>query len=367
MSDNSRAFNILSLILALVLSACTGAGPPGPDAGVEAVGDPEPGAEADPPAPSPEPGDLQGAEVVLYSGRSQSLVDPIIDRYQERTGADLAVRWGKTAEVAATLLEEGDASPADVFYAQDPGGLGAVSHRLTPLPNHILEIVDPRFRDPEGRWVGISGRARVVVYNTEAVDPSDLPEDLWGFTQPTWQGRMGWAPTNASFQTMVTAMRSVWGEQDSRAWLEGILANDPIIYDSNTPIVAAVGAGEIDVGFVNHYYLYRFLSEEGEAFSARNYFLPGGGPGSLVMVSGAGVLESSDNKEAALSLLEFLLSPEAQSYFADQTSEYPLREGVASAPELTPLEELNAVDVRLSNLADLEGTLELLREVGALP
>jgi iron(III) transport system substrate-binding protein len=305
--------------------------------------------------------------LTIYSGRSESLVGPIIEQFEEASGIDVQVRYGATSEMAATLLEEGNDSPADVFFAQDPGGLGAITGLLTPLPENILDQVDGRFRDPNDRWVGISGRGRVIVYNTEAVKPEELPQDLRDFTDPQWKGRIGWAPTNGSFQTMVTAMRSVWGEEQTRRWLEEILANEPVAYEKNTPIVAAVGAGEVDVGFVNHYYLYRFLQEEGESFPARNYFLPGGGPGSLVMVAGAGVVASSDNHEAAHKFLRFMLSPVAQQYFATQTFEYPLVEGVRTQRELPPLAELNAIQVDLANLADLEGTLTLLRDVGALP
>ena len=305
--------------------------------------------------------------LTIYSGRSESLVRPVIEQFQEASGIDVEVRYGATSEMAATLLEEGNNSPADVFFAQDPGGLGAVTDLLAPLPEDILHQVDGRFRDPNGRWVGISGRGRAIVYNTETLKPEDLPQDLRGFTDPQWKRRIGWAPTNGSFQTMVTAMRIAWGEEETRQWLEDILANEPVAYGKNTPIVAAVGAGEVDVGFVNHYYLYRFLQEEGESFPARNYFLPGGGPGSLVMVAGAGVVGSSDNQEAAHKFLRFMLSPVAQQYFATQTFEYPLVEGVRTQRELPPLAELNAIQVDLANLADLEGTLALLRDVGALP
>jgi iron(III) transport system substrate-binding protein len=305
--------------------------------------------------------------LTIYSGRSESLVGPIIEQFAEASGIDVAVRYGATSEMAATLLEEGNNSPADVFFAQDPGGLGAVTDLLAPLPEDILNRVDDRFRDPNGRWVGVSGRGRVVVYNTKTLKPEDLPQDLWGFTDPQWKGRIGWAPANGSFQTMVTAMRSAWGEEKTRQWLEGILANEPVAYEKNTPIVAAVGAGEVDVGFVNHYYLYRFLQEEGESFPARNYFSPGGGPGSLILVAGAGVIGSSENQDAAHEFLRFLLSPAAQGYFATQTFEYPLVEGVPTQRELPPLAELNAIQVDLANLADLEGTLALLRDVGALP
>ncbi len=309
----------------------------------------------------------QSPSLVVYSGRSESLVGPIIERFQQETGIAVEVRWGETAELAATLLEEGANSPADVFFAQDPGGLGAVIDMLSPLPADLLDRVDPRFRDPQGRWVGLSGRARVVVYNTEGLAPRELPGDIWEFTDPRWRGRLGWAPTNASFQTMVTAMRITWGQEKTRQWLEGMLANNPIVYDKNTPIVAAVGVGEIDVGFVNHYYLLRFLAEEGEAFPARNHFMAGGGPGSLVMVAGAGVLSTSSQSTAARQFLGYLLSQEAQEYFASETFEYPLLAGVEPPAGLVPLAELNAPQIDLADLADLKGTVELLREVGALP
>ncbi|KAA3645815.1 MAG: iron ABC transporter substrate-binding protein [Chloroflexi bacterium] len=307
--------------------------------------------------------------LVLYSGRSESLVGPVIEQFSEATGIQVEVRYGSTSEMAATILEEGENSPADIFFAQDPGGLGAVADAglLAPLPEDILNKVDGRFASPDGLWVGISGRARVVVYNTETLSPEDLPDTLEGFTDPQWRGRIGLPPTNGSFQTMVTGMRQVWGEEATRAWLEGILANEPVFYEKNTPTVAAVAAGEVEVGFVNHYYLYRFLAEEGEGFAARNYFLPSGGPGSLVMVAGAGRVASGQNEDNATRFLDFMLSTVAQQYFASTTYEYPLIEGVNVQSDLTPLAELNAIDISLGELADLQGTVVILQELGYLP
>jgi iron(III) transport system substrate-binding protein len=292
-----------------------------------------------------------------------------MDQFSAATGIDVMVKYGKTAEIAAMLLEEGHNSPADVFWAQDPGGLGAVAAAgmLAQLPEELLERVDSQFRASSDEWVGISGRARVIVYNTESINPEqDLPLDLWGFTDPKWTGRLGWAPTNGSFQAMVTALRSVWGERKTREWLLAIMANDPGVYPKNTPIVAAVASGEIEAGFVNHYYLHRFIAAEGEGFTARNFFLPGGGPGSLLMTAGVGRLRSAQNVENALKFIEFLLSPVAQQYFAGQTYEYPLVEGVKIHRELMPLVELNAAETDLSNLSDLQGTVDLLTEIGAL-
>jgi iron(III) transport system substrate-binding protein len=311
----------------------------------------------------------EGGSLVVYSGRSENLVGPIIEQFETASGIDVEVRYGSTAEMAATLLEEGANSPADVFFAQDPGGLGAVANAglLAPLPEEVQNSVKPEFRSPDGLWVGVSGRARVVVYNTEVITETDLPADIWDFTDPQWSGRIGWAPSNGSFQAMVTAMRVEWGEERTREWLEGIQANNPVVFEGNAPIVEAVGAGEIDLGFVNHYYLYRFLAEQGENFPARNYFLPGGGPGSLVMVAGVGQLASAQNAENALRFIEFLVSAEAQQYFTGETNEYPVVEGVAGPEGLTPIEELNALDIALTDLADLQGTTQLLNEVGVLP
>ena len=307
--------------------------------------------------------------LVVYSGRKANLVQPIIDHFSAATGIDVMVKYGKTAEIAAMLLEEGDNSPADVFWAQDPGGLGAVAAAgmLSQLPDESLAQVDARFRASGGEWVGVSGRARVIVYNTDSIDPEhDLPSDLWGFTDPEWKGRLGWAPTNGSFQAMVTALRASWGQEKTREWLQGIMVNDPGVYPKNNPIVAAVGSGEIDAGFVNHYYLHKFIAEEGESFRARNFFLPGGGPGSMVMVAGVGRLKSAENAENAQKFIDFLLSPVAQQYFAGQTYEYSLVDGVKIHRELMPLVELTAVDIDFTDLSDLQGTVELLTEIGAL-
>lgn len=305
--------------------------------------------------------------LVIYSGRSESLVDAIIQQFSQATGIEIEVKYAGTSQLAATLLEEGGNTPADIFFAQDPGGLGAVEGMLMPLPAEALNRVPDWARSPEGKWVGLSGRARTVVYNPERISEADLPDDVWDFVNPEWDGRIGWAPTNASFQTMVTAMRALWGEARATEWLEGVQANNPVIYPKNTPQVAAVAAGEIDVGLVNHYYLFRFLAEEGEDFPARNYHPRAGGPGATVMVAGAGILASSDNQEAAEKFLEFMLSVVGQQYFAGQTFEYPLVAGVKVQHELTPLAEINHPNIPLKDLADLAGTQKLLQETGVLP
>jgi len=305
--------------------------------------------------------------ITVYSGRSEELVGPLLEQFSDATGIEVEARYGDTAEMANLILTEGENSPADVFFAQDAGALGAVAERglLAELPSELLGRVDERFRSPDGDWVGVSGRARVVVYNTDRLEASDLPDSIFGFTDPEWSGRIGWAPTNGSFQAFVTALRVLEGEDRAREWLEGIEANDPNVYEGNTPALDAVIAGEVDVAFINHYYLMQRLAEDPDA-SAANHFLTDGDPGALVNVAGAGVLATSEQVDAAERFIEYALSETAQSYFAEETKEYPLVGGVEPAAELPPLAEIGTPEIDLSDLSDLEGTLELLQEVGIL-
>ena len=309
-----------------------------------------------------------GRSVTIYSGRSEELVAPILERFTQETGIEVRVRYGGTAELAALLLEEGDRSPADVFFAQDAGALGAVEAAglFAELDDEVLERAQETLRAPSGAWVGVSGRARVVVYNTERLSPEDLPASILDFTDPQWAGRIGWPPTNGSFQAFVTALRLVEGEEAARGWLEGIQANDPIVYAKNTPTVAAVAAGEVDIGFVNHYYLHRFLAEEGDGFGARNHYTAPGDVGTLINVAGVGILNAADHGDEAAELVAFLLSDTAQRYFADETYEYPVVASVEANADVPSIDELQPLAIDLGRLEDLEATLALMRDVGVL-
>ena len=308
--------------------------------------------------------------LTIYSGRSQNLVHPLLEDFIEQSGIDIRVKYAGSASIAATVLEEGENTPADVVFLQDPGSLGSLSDAgmFEELPKDLLSKVDPAFRSPVGHWVGTSGRARTVVYNTSTIDPDvDLPESIRDFTAPEWKGRIGWAPTNASFLSFVTVFRVKWGEEAARAWLEGIRDNDPRYYPNNITTVDGVAAGEVDVGFVNHYYLQRRLEERGTGFGARNHFLGGGDPGALVLVAGAGIVKDTGNRKGAERFMEFLLSERAQTYFSEATKEYPLIAGVSPDAGLPPLSSVEVADIDLGSLSDLQGTLSLLREVNVIP
>lgn len=305
-----------------------------------------------------------GGDLTIYSGRNEALVGGLIESLTEATGVTVEVRYGSTAELAAQILEEGDNSPAGLFFSQDAGALGALTKegRFTTLPDDMLEMVDERFRDADGAWIGLSGRARVIVFQPDLVAEDELPESILDLPE-SGIGPIGIAPSNASFQTFVTALRLTEGEDGARAWLEALQGTDLIIYEGNGPIVDAVAAGEAAVGLVNHYYLYEKLAENPD-ITAQNHYFTNGDIGGLINVAGAGILAGSGQEAQAEAVLRYLLGEEAQSYFAEQTFEYPLASGVSPVAELPPLDEYEHPDVNLNDLDDLEGTQTLLSELG---
>ena len=306
--------------------------------------------------------------LVVYSGRNKNLVGPIIDRFIRESGTDVQVRYADTTELTPTLLEEGGASRADVFFSQDAGSLAAVGNRglLGRLPADVLDQVESRFRDPGGRWVGVTGRARVVAYNTQRLSQARLPQSVLEVSGPAWASRVGFPPTNASFVAFVSALIEQFGRERARSFLEGLKANGAKRYDNNVLTLEAVSRGEVDLGLVNHYYLYNHLKQRPGAPVA-NHFTgqQPGGEGTFVNVAGVGVMARSDQKEAAERFVRFMLDQGAQSYFRDETAEYPMRRGVDPLPQLPPLSRLRTIDVPLERLGrDLDASLALLKEVG---
>ena len=306
-------------------------------------------------------------DLTVYSGRTQDLVGPLIQRFEQETGIEVQVRYGDSAEMAGAVLEEGDRARADVLLVQDAGNIGQVAKagRLVPLAPPVLDKVPRHFRSPDGLWVGLSGRARVVVYNTDKVPESELPATVSGFTDPRWKGRLAWAPTNGSFQAFVTAFRVTEGEAAARSWLEGVKGNNPSAFPNNTAIVEAVGRGEVDAGFVNHYYLYR-LRAEGRAGKAANKVFGEGDPGSLVNVSAAGLVKGGKHAADARRLVEFLLNDESQRYFAEETFELPVVATVTGDVDLPAISSLPPPEVDLSKLDDAKGSIDLLTRLGIL-
>ncbi|GAA1518495.1 iron ABC transporter substrate-binding protein [Streptomyces albidochromogenes] len=306
------------------------------------------------------------AGLVIYSGRNENLVKPLLEDMEKAIGTTIAVRYGDSAEMAAQIQEEGDRTKAGLFFSQDAGALGALSKKglLKKLPQSSLDRVEPSFRGGAGDWVGTSGRVRVLAYDPDQV--TKAPDSVHELTKPEWKGKVGYVPTNASFQAFVTGMRVLEGDDATRDWLKGLKANEPKVYENNLKVLDGVGAGEVALGLVNHYYWYEQVAEKGEdKVGAKIHFLPGGDPGSLVNAAGVGILKGSDQAPAAQKAVDFLLSEKAQKYFSDDTKEYPLAAGVTSTvKDLPPLDSLDAPKIDLGRLESLQETLKMLQDVG---
>jgi iron(III) transport system substrate-binding protein len=345
--------SIAAIVIALITASC------GSDRTEE------PGAQnGSPTATDPGP-----KKITVYSGRNEKLVAPLLEQFTRDTGIEVSVRYADSAALAAQIAEEGPRSPADVFFSQDAGALGALSKRglVGAAPTEAVKLVDAKYRSKDNTWVGVSGRARVIAYNPQRVPDAEIPKTVFALTDPKWKGRIGFAPTNASFQSFVTAMRIQAGEVRTKEWLTGLKANEPKTFPGNGPVVAAVDEGKVDLGLVNHYYLYERAAAVGQdKVMAKNGFTTNGDPGALINVAGVGILKSTKAPAASATFVNYLLSPAAQKYFAEKTYEYPLIAGVPTAPDLPPLSQIQSPNIDLSDLDSLEQTLTMIRDVGLL-
>lgn len=316
-------------------------------------------------------GDGDGSEgdagtLLLYSGRDEALVQPLIDSFTEATGIRVEPRYGNSAEMGAQLLEEGGSTPAQVFYSQEVGAVGVLEHNdlLGTLPATVLDRVGSRFRPASGaHWVGVTGRSRVIVVQPSLVDPA--PTGILDLIDDRYEGLIGWAPTNASFQSFVTAFRVSKGEDEARAWLEGIMANDPIAYENNTEVLDAVENGDLGIGLINHYYFARALAERKE-MTSELVFPKGDDPGGLVNATAVAILAGAQESPEALRFVEYLLSNEGQSHFVETTQEYPLVEGIDGPVGMPPLDSLEGPQLDLTDLESLEETQVLLTDLGLI-
>lgn len=308
-----------------------------------------------------------GQSVTLYSGRDEELVQPLIDQFTDETGIDVEVRYGDSAEMGAQLLEEGEETPADVFYSQEVGAVGVLANAdlLAPLPDEIVDRAQERFQpDDDNLWVGVTGRSRVIVYNPTLIDAA--PEGVLELTDEQYAGQVAWVPGNAGFQAFITGFRASQGDDAAEEWLTAMQANDAQVYEDNSGVLEAVNNGDIAIGLINHYYWARSLPELGDEMVAELVFPTGDDPGGLVNATAAAITTGAADDEDALALIEYLVSDEGQEHFVTETYEYPVVEGIANPEGIPALDELEGPDLDLTDLDSLEETQALLTEVGLL-
>lgn len=301
----------------------------------------------------------------MYSGRSEELVKDLFTAFTDETGISVDARYGDSGEMAALLMTEGTASPADVFFSQDAGALGAVESQLLDLPEQTLSAVDAKYASTKGKWVGVTGRVRVIVYNPKLAPTP--PNTIDGLLDPQWSGKIGFAPTNASWQSFVTALRVLRGEEGAENWLVDFAKNKPVAYEKNSAVRDAVNSGEVSLGLVNHYYLLEKIAAEGaQAVTAKNQFMAAGDVGGLVNIAGVGILSGAPHSDAAQKFVDFLQSETAQIYFRSRTWEYILSSGAKQPEGIPSFSALQAPSIDLSDLKSIDATQELLQKVGLL-
>lgn len=307
-------------------------------------------------------------KVVVYAGRDESLIAPLIGAFTEETGIQVDVRYGSTPELSALLLEEGEQTPANVFLSQDAGALGALSQAglLATLPSDITDAVAGEYTSVDDTWVGVTGRARVIAYDSEKYSESEVPDSVLDLADPFWSGLVGFPPGNASFQSFVTALRVLEGEQVAEQWVSDVAQNSPVLTEKNGATLDLVNAGQLDLALINHYYWYERAAEIGaENMRVQLKFLPGDA-GGIVNVTGAAVLKKSGTDAEALEFVKFLVSKSAQEYFVTKTFEYPLVPGIDSPEGLPTLAELSNTKLDLAELSSLSQTQALLAKYGLL-
>ncbi|USR79704.1 iron ABC transporter substrate-binding protein [Arcanobacterium pinnipediorum] len=305
--------------------------------------------------------------LVIYSGRNEKLVAPLMEEFTKDTGVKVDIRYAGTPELAAQLLEEGEKTPAQVFLSQDAGALGLISgaDMFAPLDKSVTEKVAPEYTSHDGSWVGLTGRARVMAYDSEKLTADEVPADVFELTDPKWNGKVGIAPTNASFQSFVTAMRVMEGEEKTEKWLTDLKANNVQTFAKNGEILEAVNNGAVEIGLINHYYWAR-SEQDPKTLRAQLKFGKPGSVTALVNVTGVGILKKAADNPNAQIFVDYMLSDKAQDYFLEKTFEYPLLKGAKSPANVPALNELGGPDVKLSELSSLNETIELLTKVGML-
>ncbi|ALK33024.1 iron ABC transporter substrate-binding protein [Burkholderia plantarii] len=310
------------------------------------------------------------ASITVYNAQHEQVMNRLARDFEQQTGIGVKVRNGEGPALAAQIVAEGAASPADVYFTENSPELMLLEEKglLGPVDASTLATVPARYDSPTGRWVGVTARESVLAYNTTLLQPSQLPASLFDLAKPEWKGKVGIAPSDADFLPLVSAVIALKGPADALQWLKGLKANAQV-FDDDEGVVAAVNRGAVATGLINNYYWARLHAELGDkATRSALHHYTDGDAGGLVNVSGAAILKSARNAADAQRFLAYLVSERAQTLMAQSriSYEYPLRAGVAPDPLLKPFDQLQPPKLTIEQLGDDSQAGKLLRQAGLL-
>ncbi|HDT2075949.1 iron ABC transporter substrate-binding protein [Enterobacter cloacae] len=306
--------------------------------------------------------------IVVYNAQHENLVKSWVDGFTKETGIKVTLRNGDDSELGNQLVQEGSASPADVFLTENSPSMVLVDNAnlFAPLNADTLKQVPAEYRPAHGRWIGIAARSTVFVYNPEKLTEQQLPKSLMDLAKPEWKGRWAASPSGADFQAIVSAMLALKGEKATLEWLKAMKTNF-VAYKGNSTVMKAVNAGQIDGGVIYHYYRFVDQSKTGEnSKNTQLYYFKHQDPGAFVSLSGGGVLASSKHKEQAQAFIKYITGKEGQeSLRTNNAFEYAVGVNAASNPKLVPLKDLDAPKVEPSTL-NSKKVIELMTQAGLL-
>ena len=310
------------------------------------------------------------ASITVYSAQHEQVMNMLAKDFEKQSGISVKVRNGEGPALAAQLVAEGSASPADVYFTENSPELMLLEEKglLSKVDPATIGTIPTRYSSPTGQWVGVTARESVLAYNTAKIQPSQLPASIFDLAKPEWKGKVGIAPSDADFLPLVSAVLALKGEAQTLQWLKGLKANAQI-FDDDEGVVAAVNRGGVVTGVINNYYWARLHTQLGDK-STRSaiYHYTNGDVGGLVNVSGAAIMKTAHNADGAQQFLKYLVSERAQTLMANShvSYEYPLHAGVAPDPLLKPFNELQPPSLTLEQLGDDSQAGKLLRQAGLL-
>tara|TARA_B100000929_G_scaffold290694_1_gene285431 strand:- start:1467 stop:2564 length:1098 start_codon:yes stop_codon:yes gene_type:complete len=309
------------------------------------------------------------ASIVIYSGRSENLILPVIEAFECETGIKVDTRWGSSTEMALLIDEEGNKTQADIFLSRSPGPVGYLDGKgyLAPISSNILGGVDERMRSQNATWVGFSGRQRVLVYNSDEFSEGTLPSSIFDLTGADFKGKVAIPGSNGSFIDWFTILIDQYGDETAELWINQMVENGARYYPNNRSIVEAVGRGEIAMGLVNHYYNYKISAATGAEHKASNYVFKDNDIGGTLIISAAAITESSQKVSEAEEFFMYLLSTQVQTYFTESTYEYPIAAGVQPNSALPELEAFEIGSINFDSLGEgFENANRIIESSGIL-